>query len=463
MSTFSVEQAVPSSSNPIHPSPIPPAWHPASRESIRGESCGLESLDMQARLLAGACRTAPHSRTEGPLLQQLARNGRLLVDAYRRIAEATARNQTLTSRRGMAAGQFLHRRGGAARGPARSAARLLPETAETSRQLAGRVSARVRPGAGADRAHGQQPRRRPYHTLRAGLPDRRPPDHRRTVGGADHVAPGSAGEPVPAFRAHAPGVGRAATRGGLGRTAGARGRRRTRRPAAWLDEHADPAERCLRRPRAPGAAPGRSAGGPRTGRGLSVRAPAGCQRHRPPRKPAASRQSGFGRQLHDQPALAVGPGLECLLRAHQSGRAAVAAGSRRRLRAAGFRHARSLSAGRREVGARLGRAGSRGGAARVAMRGERSRVNAPRPPQSRRLLPHWSGQGRLSGGPGLSTEHRRMSARCRPPASAHRVLRFDRRPYDPVPRGALAPRRNRRGGSQSLAGGTRHPGRAACR
>jgi cyclic beta-1,2-glucan synthetase len=51
---------------------------------------------MQARVLAGACRVAPHTRTEGPLLQQLTRNGRILVEAYRRISEAAAQNQTLT-------------------------------------------------------------------------------------------------------------------------------------------------------------------------------------------------------------------------------------------------------------------------------------------------------------------------------------------------------------------------------
>ncbi|HEY7426134.1 MAG TPA: glucoamylase family protein [Gemmataceae bacterium] len=50
---------------------------------------------MQARLLAGACQTAARTATEGPLLQQLARNGRLLVEAYRKIAEA-AQNLTLT-------------------------------------------------------------------------------------------------------------------------------------------------------------------------------------------------------------------------------------------------------------------------------------------------------------------------------------------------------------------------------
>src|SRR5262249_52809147 len=96
MSTISIGQSplMPSASSPHHP--IPPAWHPNSRESIRGESCGLEALDLQARLLAGACRTSPRSRTEGPLLQQLARNGRLLVEADRRIPPAGGNNRTLT-------------------------------------------------------------------------------------------------------------------------------------------------------------------------------------------------------------------------------------------------------------------------------------------------------------------------------------------------------------------------------
>ncbi len=96
MSTFSVEQAAPPSppSQSLHP--IPSAWHPDSRESIRGDSGGFEALDLQARLLAGACRTAARTATEGPLLQQLSRNGRLLVEAYRKIAEAAGQNLTLT-------------------------------------------------------------------------------------------------------------------------------------------------------------------------------------------------------------------------------------------------------------------------------------------------------------------------------------------------------------------------------
>jgi cyclic beta-1,2-glucan synthetase len=51
---------------------------------------------MHARLLAGACRTTRRAHTEGPLLQQLARNGRLLLETYRRIAAAAGQNLTLT-------------------------------------------------------------------------------------------------------------------------------------------------------------------------------------------------------------------------------------------------------------------------------------------------------------------------------------------------------------------------------
>jgi cyclic beta-1,2-glucan synthetase len=52
---------------------------------------------MQARLLAEACRTAAHTTSEGPLLQQLARNGRLLVQAYRRIAAAAAASASVST------------------------------------------------------------------------------------------------------------------------------------------------------------------------------------------------------------------------------------------------------------------------------------------------------------------------------------------------------------------------------
>jgi cyclic beta-1,2-glucan synthetase len=94
MSTISVEQTPASlPSSPSHP--IPPNWHPDSRDSIRAESGGFEALELQARLLAGACRTA-RTRTQGPLLQQLSRNGWLLQQAYHRIAAAVRDNLTLT-------------------------------------------------------------------------------------------------------------------------------------------------------------------------------------------------------------------------------------------------------------------------------------------------------------------------------------------------------------------------------
>src|SRR5579884_1895463 len=91
MSTSAMEQARPLASSPSS-DPIPAHWHADSRACIRGEPCGLEALEIQARVLAGACRTAERTISEGPLLQQLERNGRLLVDTYRRIAAAAAQS-----------------------------------------------------------------------------------------------------------------------------------------------------------------------------------------------------------------------------------------------------------------------------------------------------------------------------------------------------------------------------------
>src|SRR5579883_3369564 len=93
MSTSAMEQARTTGSS----HPIPASWHADSREFIRGDSCGFEALDMQARLLAEACRTAARTTSEGPLLQQLARNGRLLVQAYRRIAAAAAASASVST------------------------------------------------------------------------------------------------------------------------------------------------------------------------------------------------------------------------------------------------------------------------------------------------------------------------------------------------------------------------------
>ncbi|MHB1423233.1 MAG: GH36-type glycosyl hydrolase domain-containing protein [Gemmataceae bacterium] len=83
MNTKTLEQTAPSSP-PSHP--ISSSWHPDNRDSIRGESGGFDALDMQARLLARACHTTSRTPSEGPLLQRLARNGRVLMHAYHRIA-----------------------------------------------------------------------------------------------------------------------------------------------------------------------------------------------------------------------------------------------------------------------------------------------------------------------------------------------------------------------------------------
>src|SRR4051812_3805117 len=75
---------------------IPPAWLPDSPEPIRSEVLGLESLEALARTLAAACRTAEHSATEGPLLQRVPRNGKILLQAHRRIARAAEHKEVLT-------------------------------------------------------------------------------------------------------------------------------------------------------------------------------------------------------------------------------------------------------------------------------------------------------------------------------------------------------------------------------
>src|SRR5581483_409876 len=92
MSTSVMDQVNP----PASSHPIPATWHSESRDFIRSESCGFEALDMQARLLAGACRTAERRTSEGPLLQHLERNGRLLVKAYRHIAAAAAASASIS-------------------------------------------------------------------------------------------------------------------------------------------------------------------------------------------------------------------------------------------------------------------------------------------------------------------------------------------------------------------------------
>src|SRR5437660_3574880 len=69
---------------------------PASKEPIRAELYGLESLEAHARELAAQCRVAPRGPAEGPLLQRLAHDGRVLIRAHRRITEAAGRQEPLS-------------------------------------------------------------------------------------------------------------------------------------------------------------------------------------------------------------------------------------------------------------------------------------------------------------------------------------------------------------------------------
>jgi cyclic beta-1,2-glucan synthetase len=95
MKTPSVEPNAPSL--PAAPNPLSlPAFAPGSREPIRAELYGLESLEAHARTLAEACRGAARTRTGGPLLRRLTHNERLLVRVHRHIAAVSARKEALS-------------------------------------------------------------------------------------------------------------------------------------------------------------------------------------------------------------------------------------------------------------------------------------------------------------------------------------------------------------------------------
>src|SRR5947209_4029247 len=78
------------------PSTNLPALDLGSREPIRGELFGLETLEAHARAVAASCRVAPAVRRAGPLLQRLAHNERLLVQAHRRIRARADRKEALS-------------------------------------------------------------------------------------------------------------------------------------------------------------------------------------------------------------------------------------------------------------------------------------------------------------------------------------------------------------------------------
>jgi cyclic beta-1,2-glucan synthetase len=92
-----------SSAEPRIASPLPsrqplilPALAPDSREPIRGDLYGLESLEADARALAEYCSRTARVRHEGPLLQRLAHNRHVLVDAHRRISDLAGRREALS-------------------------------------------------------------------------------------------------------------------------------------------------------------------------------------------------------------------------------------------------------------------------------------------------------------------------------------------------------------------------------
>jgi cyclic beta-1,2-glucan synthetase len=80
---------------PLHPLQLP-ALAPDSALPIRGELYGLDTLEADARALADYCGRTAVVRHQGPLLQRLADNGRLLAHAHRRISAMAGRKEPLS-------------------------------------------------------------------------------------------------------------------------------------------------------------------------------------------------------------------------------------------------------------------------------------------------------------------------------------------------------------------------------
>src|SRR5262245_47973963 len=78
----------PSPSTPpsgVAPPQMSAFWGPSSEEPLRAEVYSLESLEVYARQLARAA-LKPDIRARGVLLPRFRQNGRILSDAYHRIA-----------------------------------------------------------------------------------------------------------------------------------------------------------------------------------------------------------------------------------------------------------------------------------------------------------------------------------------------------------------------------------------
>ncbi len=343
--------------------------------------------------------------------------------------------------------QFLPDRGADPHRAATPARQLQPRIAATARRRLRRPAARLRPGAREHLARRRARRPGQPAPVRRVVPDDRAAAPGRAVGDSDHAAPGAdrkARRRGAAYRTRSPPArsrrqlgrqddrdGRARPEerdrrrrrhGALGSAAGQRVRRRTGASAAGAQPFAGAAADLGR------AAPGRGRPDDRA---------AGAAR-----EPAPGNRRGAGEQQHRQPARTGGARLACLRRDDEPRRARAAPGSLRRLRADGLRHARPLPA--------------RGGGARAAQPGQRTRGRAPRGGNrggsfarrgragiARRLLP---GRCRTRGARTLD-RRAAVGARAHPLArrtvAAAALRRFDRRPHARVQPGARAAARSR--------------------
>ena len=323
-----------------------------SKEPIRAELYGLESLKARARDLAAAFRGRPQYRTEGPLLPRLRQNHHVLVRYHRRCAEEAARGEPLAPDAEWLLDNFY-----IVDGVLRAVGRDLPRGyyKELPKLAAGKLAGypciyALR--AVADRSHRQRSRREPHHLLRPGVPGGRAPDHRRVVGRAHHAAIGAAGKPASSGRTGfgcgggAParrGMGVAARRSGQGGAAAAPPRSSSSPPGG---ERGGDADRSVRPSLPPSGARRRVGGGDREGEGLSGRSGGGRRRGGATGKPAPGRQPGFGRQLHHESAPPGGARLGQVLRGRQRRRGRLARGPGGSLCEPGLRHARPLPSGR---------------------------------------------------------------------------------------------------------------------
>ena len=94
MSTSVAEHSLPLPPDPGPPLPADPPIDLRGDEPIRAELFGMDYLEAHARRLAAACAPLSTAKSNSPLLRRFAENGRVLVQAHRRILEDPTRRET---------------------------------------------------------------------------------------------------------------------------------------------------------------------------------------------------------------------------------------------------------------------------------------------------------------------------------------------------------------------------------